>query len=38
MTEARGALWTGIVCFILAALIVFDLMMLVIEQLPGSGP
>ena len=37
-SEAPGALWTGIGCFILTAAIVFGFGLMIIEQLPGPGP
>jgi hypothetical protein len=38
MTESRGALWTGIGCFVLSAIIVFVFGLMVIAELPGPGP
>jgi hypothetical protein len=32
--EARGALWTGIGCMVLSAVIVFGFLMMVIQALP----
>jgi hypothetical protein len=32
--EARGALWTGIGCMVLSAVIVFGFLMMVIHELP----
>ena len=36
--EARAALWTGIGCMVLSAVIVFVFGMMVIDALPGPGP
>ncbi len=35
--EARGALWTGIGCLVLTAIIVFVFGLMVIDAMPGPG-